>query len=101
MGNNRVINVEVALPSGSQMRFSAIPEISNANSSYLILVFFISVDVISGVICKNTTFNVIWHKKDLILIRNFRDINVEVTLPTESQLRFSAIPEFSNANLTY
>ena len=97
MGNNRVINVEVALPSGSQMRFSAIPEISNANSSYLILVFFISVDVI----CKNTTFNVIWHKKDLILIRNFRDINVEVTLPTESQLRFSAIPEFSNANLTY
>ena len=97
MGNNRVINVEVALPSGSQMRFSAIPEISNANSSYLILIFFIYVDVI----CKNTTFNVIWHKKDLILIRNFRDINVEVTLPTESQLRFSAIPEFSNANLTY
>ena len=97
MGNNRVINVEVALPSGSQMRFSAIPEISNANSSYLILVFFISVDVI----CKNTTFSVIWHKKDLILIRNFRDINVEVTLPTESHLRFSAIPEFSNANLTY
>ena len=31
---------------------------------------------------------------------NNRDINVEVTLPTGSQMRFSAIPEISNANLT-
>ena len=34
-------------------------------------------------------------------MRNFRDINVEVTLLTGPELRFSAIPEFSNAKLTY
>ena len=34
MLNNRDINAEVTLPSGSQMRFSAIPEISNAKITY-------------------------------------------------------------------
>ena len=62
MGNNRVINVEVALPSGSQMRFSAIPEISNANSSYLSLSVswfvceFFSVDEFLSASCYSVSY---------------------------------------------